>query len=88
MAYTMTVVEIDNGTEHVLPADAVTHDTPRYSRLYHTAGDLRRPAEALKRERGPLVPLAFRSREAVFYIAAPRWPDLVGKALQLKDLGE
>jgi hypothetical protein len=84
MAYTMTVVEIDSGAEHVLPADAVTHDTPRYSRLHHTAGDMRRPAASLQRERGPLVPLGFRPRHDVFYIAAPRWPELVGKALRVK----
>ena len=81
MAYTMRVVEIDSAAEHDLPADTVTRDTPPY-RTWTTGqtGETGRDGRA----QGPLLPLAFRPRHDVFYVWAGRWPELSGKALQLK----
>jgi len=83
MAYTLRVVEVDSAAEHDLPADTVTRDTPPY-RTRTT--DQTRESGRDGRAQGPLLPLAFHPRHDVFYVSAGRWPDLIGKALQLKTI--
>ena len=83
MAYTMRVVEVDSAAEHDLPADTVTRDTPPCRTWTpDSTGEPGRDARA----QGPLLPLAFRPRHDVFFVSAARWPDLIGKALQLKTM--
>jgi hypothetical protein len=84
MAYTMRVVEVDNAVEHDLPADTVTHDAPP-GRPCPT--DRRAEYGSEGGAQGPLLPLAFRPRRDVFYVWSERWPDLIGKALELKTTG-
>jgi hypothetical protein len=85
MAYTMRVVEVDNAVEHDLPADTVTRDAPP-GRSCTT--DRRAPEYGSDGgAQGPLLPLAFRLRNDVFYVWSERWPDLIGKALELKTTG-
>jgi len=81
MAYTMTVVEVNGGREHDLPADTVTRDLPLDWGLRQETA-----APALDwgvDGRGPLVPLAFRPHRDVFHVASRRWPGLAGKALRV-----
>lgn len=73
MAYTMRVLEVESGSEHVLPADTVTRDTPQ-------AVDP--PRSGSGPSQGPILPLAFRARDDTFYVTAARWPELQGKALR------
>jgi hypothetical protein len=85
MGYTMKVVEIEGASEHELPADTVTRDSPPRSPSQALASPGRQAAEAARAcAHGPLLPLAFRPRDDVFYVDTARWPDLVGKALRLK----
>jgi hypothetical protein len=79
MWYTVKVVEIDSGREHVLPADTVTCDAPP-APAHHACA-----AGATSAVRAPLVPLAFRPRRDVFYVSTGRWPQLAGKSLRVKN---
>jgi hypothetical protein len=75
VTYTMAVIEVETGAEYELPADAVTLEAA-------SDGDGARAAAALP-EHVALLPLAFRARDAVFYLAGHRWPALEGKPLRV-----
>lgn len=71
----MRVFEVESGSEHLLPADTVTRDTPQAVGPPRSDGG---PSQ------GPILPLAFRPRDDTFYVTAARWPGLQGKALRVR----
>jgi hypothetical protein len=79
VTYTMAVIEVETGAEYELPADAVTLEAA-------SARD-GAPAAAERPGHVALLPLAFRGRDAVFYLGGHRWPALEGRPLRVAPRG-
>jgi hypothetical protein len=81
VTYTMAVIEVETGAEHELPADAVTLDAASAHEGAPSAAAPEPPAHVA------ILPLAFRARDAVFYLAGHRWPALEGRPLRVAPRG-